>query len=56
MAEEDTVPTDSAPTNGAATDTAAAAAPQIKQRILAQLEKPKVPAQMVERIESRMGG
>lgn len=27
-----------------------------KQRILAQLEKPKVPAQMVERIESRMGG
>jgi hypothetical protein len=27
-----------------------------KQRILGQLEKPKVPARMVERIESRMGG
>jgi hypothetical protein len=27
-----------------------------KQRILGQLEKPKVPVQMVERIESRMGG
>ena len=27
-----------------------------KQRILGQLEKPKVPARVVERIESRMGG
>ena len=27
-----------------------------KKRLLTQLEKPKVPAQMVERIESRMGG
>ena len=29
---------------------------EAKQRILGQLAKPKVPARMVERIESRMGG
>jgi len=28
----------------------------VKKRILAQLEQPEVPAQMVERIEGRMGG
>jgi len=27
-----------------------------KKRVLAQLEKPEVPAQMIERLESRMGG
>lgn len=29
---------------------------EVKERILGQLAQPKVPAQMVERIESRMGG
>jgi hypothetical protein len=28
----------------------------MKTRILAQLEQPEVPVQMVERIEARMGG
>ena len=30
--------------------------PDAKKRILAQLKKDKVPANVVERIESRMGG
>ncbi|WP_288929511.1 HlyD family efflux transporter periplasmic adaptor subunit [uncultured Maritimibacter sp.] len=30
--------------------------PEIKDRILAQLRQPEVPANMIERIESRMGG